>query len=100
MFWNPPGVANVEARHLFSIRTCNRCHAGETATSFVHIAPRAAGSASAISTFLSGGATKDPVSGTTRTFGDLERRKRSFSNLLCRIANAQPDDAPMLTRTH
>ena len=40
-------------RHLFGFSTCNGCHSGETQTSFVHVAPRTAGTPAALSPFLS-----------------------------------------------
>ena len=44
MFWDgSPGcgsINNPDARHNFSLTTCNGCHAGETATPFLHIDPQ------------------------------------------------------------
>ena len=95
--WELQGVqhAVTEAKH-----EGQACHAGETQTQFVHIAPRVIGQASALSPFLSGTTAKDPTSGVSRAFGDLERRKRAFANLICRLQTAQIGDAPILTRTH
>ncbi|MFY2558437.1 Ig-like domain-containing protein [Corallococcus terminator] len=83
-FWNAPG-ADPEARHRFSLNTCNGCHAGETQTTFLHVFPRSAGSASAPSPFMTSLApTPDPVSpSTVRVFNDLGRRDDDLENLVC-----------------
>ena len=101
-FWNTAGIANNEARHHFSLNTCNGCHGGEagaqlptvgglpldpatgmgatgpssSAPSFVHIAERNATAQSHLSRFLTGtgSALSDPVSGVPRVFDDLTRR--------------------------
>jgi hypothetical protein len=36
-FWDAPGISDNEARHKFSLKTCNGCHAGETGTDFTHL---------------------------------------------------------------
>ena len=64
-FWNTTGILNNDARHCFSLNTCNGCHGGEAGTdlppigplssstpSFVHIAERDAGTESHLSRFL------------------------------------------------
>ncbi|MBQ98260.1 MAG: hypothetical protein CMP30_09725 [Roseibacillus sp.] len=101
-FWNTAGIANNEARHHFSLNTCNGCHGGEagaqlptvgglpldpvtgmgatgpssSAPSFVHIAERNATAQSHLSRFLTGtgSALSDPVSSVPRVFDDLTRR--------------------------
>ena len=101
-FWNTAGITNNEARHHFSLNTCNGCHGGEagaqlptvgglpldpvtgmgatgpssSAPSFVHIAERNATAQSHLSRFLTGtgSALSDPVSGVPRFFDDLTRR--------------------------
>ncbi len=82
-FWNAPGISNNEARFQFSVNTCNGCHAGETGTVFLHVAPRARGSVSVLSTFLTGKTQPDPVSGAPRTFNDLDFRATSLGTVLC-----------------
>ncbi len=72
--WNPGGIANNNARHEFSLATCNACHGGETATDFTHISERPAGAPSTLSGFLTGIIVSDPVDGTPRAFDDLTRR--------------------------
>ena len=101
-FWNAAGIVSSEARHHFSLNTCNGCHGGEagaqlptvgglpldpatgmgttgpssSAPSFVHIAERNATAQSHLSRFLTGtgSALSDPVSGVPRVFDDLTRR--------------------------
>ncbi len=75
--WNASGIVNPEARHAFSLATCNGCHTVETGTDFLQISPRNAGSPSALSDFLTGlnQPTTDPVSGVPRTFHELLDRQ-------------------------
>lgn len=81
-FWRAPSVT-AEVRHKFSVNTCSGCHAGETATDFVHVAPRRSGETAALSPFLRGGTVVDPVSGTARSFNDLARRSQDLAALVC-----------------
>ena len=90
--WNAPGIVNLEARHRFSVSSCNACHKQETATQFVHIAPRDRGSVSALSNFLTGAGMPmhDPISGVPRTFNDLLERRMKLdadANLSCASRN-------------
>ena len=87
-FWRAPSV-QAEVRHKFSVNTCSGCHAGETGTDFVHVAPRQAGQTSVLSAFLRGGTVADPVSGTSRTFNDLARRSQDLATLVCGTAGTQ-----------
>jgi hypothetical protein len=98
--WNAPGIANGDARHLFSLNTCGACHGGETRDNtpgsgdlqFVHIDARLPGAQSAISKFLRGNGTlaapstfpkPDPILGfPVRPFGDLRRRQIDLANLV------------------
>lgn len=83
-FWGAANVENNEARHLFSLNTCNGCHGGETETFFLHVNPREAGDVAALSPFMTGGFTfNDPVSGEPRTFDDIARRRQNVRNILC-----------------
>ncbi|NMO18010.1 hypothetical protein HPC49_14810 [Pyxidicoccus fallax] len=82
IFWRAPGVSN-EARHKFSMNTCSGCHAGETQTEFVHVAPRSAGRTAALSPYLKGTTVTDPVSKGTRVFDDLGRRAEDLKALVC-----------------
>ena len=82
-FWNAAGIRSAQARHLFSLNTCDGCHGAETRTAFLQVSPRAAGQVAALSGFLIGTTVTDPVSGQSRTFNDLARRNRDFKQLLC-----------------
>jgi len=95
--WNPPGVTNTDARHLFSVNTCNGCHGGETQTGFLHVAPRAKGQIASLSGFLTGETITDPVDGKQRKFADLARRKADLQNVLCSPTAAA---APASARVH
>lgn len=97
--WNAPGIVNPQARHEFSLNTCNACHGGETRdnlnlpqdTHFVHITPRNIGVQSTLSKFLIGNGSlsapsnfskPDPIIGLPiRPFGDLVRRQTDLANL-------------------
>ncbi|MCR6699814.1 MAG: hypothetical protein NVV68_00950 [Dokdonella sp.] len=91
--WKHPGVSNNEARHLFSLNTCDSCHGGETGTTtFLHVEPRSMGSQAGLSRFLTGSpgsvaspgtfTMPDPVSGVPRTFGDLLHREADLDALV------------------
>lgn len=88
-FWDgppvPPGpaITSREARHIFSLNTCNGCHAGETNTGFTHISPAPFGSSAPLSGFLTGIDVIDPADGTpSRHFDDLQRRAQDLDNLV------------------
>lgn len=81
--WNPPGVRSTEARHLLAVNTCDGCHGGETSTSFLHVSNRGKGQVASLSGFLTGITVSDPVSGKSRSFADLARRKDDFATFLC-----------------
>jgi hypothetical protein len=86
--WDPAGVPNTEARHKFSLATCNGCHIPETETHFLHITPRTIGASSGLSDFLTGAnmPKQDPVTGVDRTFHELLDRQEKLeetANLLC-----------------
>jgi hypothetical protein len=76
-FWRAPGIIDLEARHRFSLATCDACHTAETRTKFVHVKPRAAGAQSDLSDFLTGAnmPVVDPVSHVNRNFHDLLDRQ-------------------------
>ena len=99
--WNPANATDKTARHLFSVNTCNGCHGGETSTTFLHVAPRAKTSVAALSTFMTGKTVRDPVSGVTRTFSDLSRRKIDLQNFLCPPpAGSAEGEEPSINRVH
>jgi hypothetical protein len=86
--WDSDGILNLEARHAFSLATCNSCHTAETDTEFVHIENREAGAASQLSDFLTGNdmPKTDPVSDVPRHFHDLLDRQAKLdaaANLSC-----------------
>jgi hypothetical protein len=83
--WNAPGINSNEARHKFSLNTCNGCHgSNETGTFFLQINPRSAGQEATLSGFLTGIDVTDPVDGSTvRHLDDLERRAVDMEALLC-----------------
>lgn len=81
-FWDHAGIAPREARHKFSLNTCNGCHAGETNTGFTHIKP-AFGIPAALSGFMTGISVPDAADGApTRTFDEEDRRATDLDDLL------------------
>jgi hypothetical protein len=99
-FWSAPGIANNEARHKFSLNTCNGCHGAETSTAFLHVSPRAADQEAALSGFLTGSTVQDPVGGEGRTFNDLARRVESTKTVLCASQPALLEAVPPIARAH
>lgn len=94
--WFAPGVVNPEARHKFSLNTCNGCHsAQETNTFFLQIGPRFGGEAP-LSPFLTGTTVFDPMTGTPRILNDLDRRRRDLHRLVCPDNPLPPPPQPML----
>ncbi|WP_437766091.1 hypothetical protein WMF27_26390 [Sorangium sp. So ce281] len=85
--WTAPGILNNEARHKFSLNTCNGCHgSAETRTGFLHVNPRSPGNEAALSGFMRGITVSDPVSGELRTLNDLKRRNQDLAALVCEPA--------------
>lgn len=90
MFWNDgaPALAPIAdrlARHMFSLQTCNGCHAGETKTLFTHVSPAPFGVQPQLSAFLTGinSSVPDPADGMPiRNFHDLQDRALGLANLL------------------
>ena len=86
--WNNPRrgpfITNREARHKFSLNTCNACHTRETNTVFTHIKPVAFGTEAGLSGFMNGITpgtgvrpfkVVDPADGApTRKFNEFRRR--------------------------
>ncbi|WP_437893580.1 LamG-like jellyroll fold domain-containing protein [Sorangium sp. So ce124] len=82
--WTAPGILNNEARHKFSLNTCNGCHgAAETGTGFLHVNPRSPGNEASLSGFMTGTTIPDPVTGEPRTLNDLRRRNQDLTALVC-----------------
>ena len=93
------GAANdptlTDARHQFSLDTCDACHGGEALSTsgnpFLHIRTRQSGAVATLSTFLVGDGTlsapskhdfKDPfVTTKSRAMGDLQRRRQDLAKL-------------------
>jgi hypothetical protein len=69
---------------MFSLQTCNGCHARETNTGFTHVNPAAFGASTAgLSGFLTGISVPDPSDPSpTRNFNDLQRRAADLDALL------------------
>jgi hypothetical protein len=82
---NGPFITNRQARHLFSLNTCNACHTGETNTVFTHIKPVPFGTEAKLSGFMNGITpgtgivpfkVVDPADGApTRKFNEFRRRR-------------------------
>lgn len=76
-------INNREARHKFSLNTCNACHATETGTTFTHVKPGAFNTPVALSGFMTGIDVVDPVDGApTRRFNEFERRALDLDQLV------------------
>lgn len=91
--WRAPGIVDNEARHHFSLNTCNGCHGlEETGTAFLHVFPRSPGTEAALSGFLTGTTVPDPETFEPRSFNDLGRRKLDLQGLVC----AAPPGAPAI----
>jgi hypothetical protein len=85
--WTAPGILNNEARHKFSLNTCNGCHgAQETGTGFLHVNPRFPGNETSLSGFMTGVNIPDPVTGEPRNLNDLGRRNADLKALVCEPA--------------
>ncbi|CAM4367434.1 hypothetical protein G4177_01740 [Corallococcus sp. ZKHCc1 1396] len=73
-FWSlpPASIPNRQARHVFSLNTCDGCHGDEIGTHFTHVDWNGA-----LSPFLSGPlVVPDPADGApTRTFNEMLARQ-------------------------
>jgi hypothetical protein len=92
-FWRADGINNNDARHKFSLNTCNSCHGFETDTSFLQVGTAPFGNFTAdLSGFLRGSTpstsdieflnVSDPVDSTNREFNDLLRRAADLDALI------------------
>jgi hypothetical protein len=99
--WVAPGIEDNEARHKFSLNTCNGCHSSEeTGTSFLHVFPREIGEPSSLSGFLTGTTVSDVVTREPRQFNDLRRRNLDLALLVCGAPPpAGPSGAPEVIPT-
>jgi hypothetical protein len=88
-YWTASGIADNDARHKFSLNTCNGCHGEETRTGFLHVGTAPFGAQASLSGFLTGETIKDPVvPATSRTFGELEARAiklAQFAGSVCKL---------------
>ncbi len=92
--WTSTGIKDNEARHHFSLNTCNGCHsASETGTFFLQISPRDPGTVAQLSGFLTGTTVSDPVTGAPRAFNDLKRRNQDLAQIVCPVATASAASA-------
>jgi hypothetical protein len=82
-FWSAAGVTNPEARHKFSLNTCNGCHGAESGTFFLQISPRSPGQPSQLSGFLTGTDVFDPITGQMRHLNELARRRGLVEAVVC-----------------
>ena len=87
VFWDNPTtglfIASREARHKFSLQTCNGCHQGETDTDFTHIKPAPFGFPAGLSGFMTGIIVGDPSDHLpVREFNELQRRAVDLDQLV------------------
>ena len=82
-FWDAPGITNPDARHKFSLNTCNGCHGAESNVTFLQISPRFTGEQSELSPFLTGTTAFDPVTGQQRRLAELARRRGLLEAVVC-----------------
>lgn len=78
-------ITRDQVRHIVSLNTCGGCHAGETGTSFLHVAPPSSfGSPATLSGFLTGITVPDPArSGApSHSFDDLQNRAQKLEDLV------------------
>jgi hypothetical protein len=81
--WNASGISSAGARHLFSLQTCNACHAGETRSSGFHIRPTPFGAPATLSVFMTGVDVIDVLDHTiVRRFDELRRRAADLDMLV------------------
>jgi len=96
--WSAPGI-DSDTRHHFAINTCNGCHSlAETNTPFTQISPRFAFSEATLSPFLTGTTVSDPITGQSRTFNDLARRRADLDAIVCADAHAATGTPPTSLR--
>lgn len=83
-FWAADGINNNEARHKFSLNTCNGCHGRETDTGFLQVFPREPNVESNLSAFLGPNplVVLDPVTFEPRTLTERQNRINDFCRLL------------------
>src|SRR4029079_8520879 len=98
--WFVSGPVQPEARHHFSLNTCNGCHGPEAGVGFLQVNPRSQGQASFLSGFLTGTTVFDPQTGQPRVVNDLARRRTDLKGMVCpapTAARPTPDGARSTT---
>lgn len=97
--WTAPGIRNPEARHRFSLNTCNGCHSSaETGTAFLHVFPRDPNQVAPLSGFMTGMFVRDPQTGVPRIFNDLGRRNADLKAVVCGgVASTQTTPLPAIS---
>lgn len=100
--WSAAGIASNDARHAFALDTCSGCHRSETGTGFLHVGfPDDPHAPAALSGFLTGIDIADPVvPATTRSFGDLARRRADLETLLASFAPGRGGRRGPVDRSH
>ena len=97
--WDGPppactSIANPNARHNFSLNTCNGCHGAETGDGLqARAAAQRRACASALSAFLTGGPVVVDMCGIGHTFNDIARRQADLCTLVsmtCPELSAEP----------
>ncbi len=100
--WNPRQGVPGAVRRVFSLNTCNGCHAGETECSGLHVAPRLEGSQAMLSAFLRMDGTPlhafDKASAQKVEFREMEERAEIFSALLERKDAKRLDELRTILR--
>jgi hypothetical protein len=92
-------IADPNARAIFAVNTCNGCHGtAETGTTFKQVEPRNAGTASALSGFLTG-TSKTDICGIPHNFNDIDRRRVDLCQLLNKTC-AEVDSEPVVSFVH
>jgi hypothetical protein len=92
-------ITDPNARAIFSVNTCNGCHGtSETGVRFKQVEPRNAGTASALSGFLTGTSRTD-ICGITHNFNDIDRRRVDLCQLLDKTCS-QIDSEPVVSFVH
>ncbi len=78
--WLFTNVVDREARHQFSLQTCNGCHGKNAETVFTHIKPAAVGQPVLLSKFLTEGpqTVADPAGGAPFIINEILARKRAL----------------------
>ena len=103
-FWNNAGGVSIpdrEARHKFSLSTCDGCHTGETHNFFTHVGAESFGTPASLSGFMTGAWVDDPADqAPVRFFDELERRAVDLDALLNTSCLAISLDQPLFAISH